>query len=196
MARRSRRDFLRTGGVGALTLGLAACTAPRPLAPTAVPPAARPAARCAPTRKVALTGRHRAEPPADDCPRAADHTRPNPGDPAAPGSSPDGSAHPGDGSIERRRRRPQPARAVRRWHLLRSAPQARDRAECGPADQQPVRAAPQSRRRSSTCTTAGGVAQAIVGQQDSRSTRSATSSGCTQSTSYKCLNDVRLGCNC
>ena len=51
MARRSRRDFLRTGGVGALTLGLAACTNPPAPAATAVPAAAAPAT--APTQAAA-----------------------------------------------------------------------------------------------------------------------------------------------
>src|SRR5688500_14829617 len=45
MARSSRRAFLRAGGAGALTVGLAACTtAPSQTAPTPTAPAQKPAA--------------------------------------------------------------------------------------------------------------------------------------------------------
>jgi uncharacterized protein (DUF1501 family) len=53
MARRSRRAFLRVGGAGALTVGLAACTtAPSPPTPTPTAPA-QPAAQTKPAQKPA-----------------------------------------------------------------------------------------------------------------------------------------------
>src|SRR5688500_17588093 len=55
MARRSRRELFKVGGAAALTVGLAACSAPAPTpATSAAPPAPKPAAKPKPPEKPAV----------------------------------------------------------------------------------------------------------------------------------------------